>query len=594
MLSVISNKNSDLIKLIIKMDETNSNKKKTSANKRSSSKYKEDNPQAPDKVEIKRTKHKKSHKLKKRESKRKHKKEREKVENNPECSDSEQKWDSSVESDPEIKREEQIEKDRLTLLLLSEVIEQVKEFSAEKVIDFVEISKSSPNLNDWSISKDLYYGFRKRLIQSTPSCEVEYDWKKNIMESFANEVQETFPHRLQIYESKCGNMLKKEEEYTHQMIDSWLSLTGEKGAVDKMEEFSKLCRINEEFLSYLKREERGYSNLSFLPNSPARPDSNPSISPSHQTSLDYPLSQLSESQLYDSLYLELKNYEINRLRNLGALVKERDLKEPKFSEIETANLLRGVYKYGEGNWKSILSEESFHKSRTVNQLILKWRMIKIFMKGELDSLNLKRQKLVTRSDWIVAAIKSLEKKNGIKRELTVNHVFPLGSHYYKNWGSLSDEGGEGSSICKNRDEEVKQWSKFNKEHDHSKCFNENPWFAFDSWMHAKHNSKNNFSSKGPRFPPGMSFLSFLNFSCWLNFIESENRDDDVSEEESEEECPDYFANITHEKNKSHNQVPPQNYIKPKNRKLFKLMGSRSFKQKAKKKEDKIGFNIELI
>ena len=87
----------------------------------------------------------------------------------------------------------------------------------------------------------------------------------------------------------------------------------------------------------------------------------------------------------------------------------------------------------------------------------------------------------------------------------------------------------------------------------------------------------------------------MNFKCSLFALESENRDDEASEEESEEECPDYFANITHEKNESHNQVPPQNYIKPKNRKLFKSMGNRSFKQKAKeKKEDKIGLNIELI
>jgi hypothetical protein len=493
------------------MDETDSNRKKTSSKKRSSSNYKEDNPQAPDKVEIKKTKKKKFHKLKKRESKRKHKKEREKVENNPECSGLEQKWDSPVGSDVEIKKEEQLEKDRLTLLLLSEVIEQVKEFSDEKAFDLIEISKSSSMLNDWSNSKDLYFDFRKKLIQSSPISEVEYDCKKNIMESFASEVQETFPHRLQIYESKYGNMFKKEEEFTHQMIDSCLNLTGENGTVDKMEEFLKLCQINEEFLSYLKREEQGYWNSSFLSNSPTCLDLSPPFSPSHQVSLDFPSSKLSECQLYDSLYLELKSYETSRLRKLGALINEKDLKEPKFSEIETANLLRGVYKYGEGNWKSILSEESFKKSRTVNQLILKWRMIKIFMKGELDSLNLNRQKLVTRNDWIIAAIKTFEKRNGVKRELNVNHVFPLGSHCYKNWRNFSDESGEGSNICKSHNEEAKHWNKNNKDYDNTKCFEENPWFDSNCWMNPKYNNKYYLSSKGPMLPPGMLSSSSFEF-----------------------------------------------------------------------------------
>lgn len=115
-------------------------------------------------------------------------------------------------------------------------------------------------------------------------------------------------------------------------------------------------------------------------------------------------------------FVELQVYDINRLRALGALINEQDPKAPKWSEEETANLLRGVLKYGEQNWRTILNEEQFEKSRAVNQLVLKWRMIKIFMKGELDSLNVKRQKLITKNDWIIAAIKGLEKKNNIHRE----------------------------------------------------------------------------------------------------------------------------------------------------------------------------------
>ena len=95
-------------------------------------------------------------------------------------------------------------------------------------------------------------------------------------------------------------------------------------------------------------------------------------------------------------------------------------------------MLRGILKHGEWNWKIILTEEQFEKSRTVNQLVLKWRMIKIIMKGELDAMNVKRQKLITKNDWIIAAIKGLEKKNNVHRELPVESYHILSSSLFKN------------------------------------------------------------------------------------------------------------------------------------------------------------------
>ena len=95
-------------------------------------------------------------------------------------------------------------------------------------------------------------------------------------------------------------------------------------------------------------------------------------------------------------------------------------------------MLRGILKHGEWNWKIILTEEQFEKSRTVNQLVLKWRMIKIIMKGELDAMNVKRQKLITKNDWIIAAIKGLEKKNNVHRELPVESYHVLSSSLFKN------------------------------------------------------------------------------------------------------------------------------------------------------------------
>ena len=138
-------------------------------------------------------------------------------------------------------------------------------------------------------------------------------------------------------------------------------------------------------------------------------------------------------------FIELKNYDTRRLRKLGALINESDSKVPKLTEMEIANLLRGIFKHGESNWKSILNEEQFEKGRTVNQLILKWRMIKIFMKGELDAMNVKRQKLITKNDWIIAAIKALEKRNKIHRDPPVNLNHGFLSSYYKHNDRFSEE-----------------------------------------------------------------------------------------------------------------------------------------------------------
>lgn len=138
-------------------------------------------------------------------------------------------------------------------------------------------------------------------------------------------------------------------------------------------------------------------------------------------------------------FLALKEYDNVRLRRLGALINESDSKGQKWSEVETANLLRGILKHGEQNWRNILNEEQFEKSRTVNQLIFKWRMIKIIMKGELDAMNVKRQKLITKNDWMVAAIKGLEKKNNIHRDLPVESYNTYSSALFRSCDKLSDD-----------------------------------------------------------------------------------------------------------------------------------------------------------
>lgn len=44
-----------------------------------------------------------------------------------------------------------------------------------------------------------------------------------------------------------------------------------------------------------------------------------------------------------------------------------------WTDIEVANLIRGVFRYGECEWPDILDDIEFHPSRSSNMLAIKWR-----------------------------------------------------------------------------------------------------------------------------------------------------------------------------------------------------------------------------
>jgi hypothetical protein len=135
--------------------------------KKSSTKYKEDNPQAPDKSEsnLNKKRKKKLSKKRKKTSKTtaplknsKKKKEKQPIEKKREIkekiklSESDSSSSSSLKSehgdeainesasDHEERKEEQLERDKLTYILLSKVVDQVKDFSEDKYIDYEDIA----------------------------------------------------------------------------------------------------------------------------------------------------------------------------------------------------------------------------------------------------------------------------------------------------------------------------------------------------------------------------------------------------------------------------------------------------------------------
>jgi hypothetical protein len=82
----------------------------------------------------------------------------------------------SVNSESEIK-EDQIERDKLILILLNEIIGQVKEFSGEKFIDFEAATSNSKTLEDPTKSIEIFENFKSKLIHSTIASQVEHNCK---------------------------------------------------------------------------------------------------------------------------------------------------------------------------------------------------------------------------------------------------------------------------------------------------------------------------------------------------------------------------------------------------------------------------------
>ena len=77
-----------------------------------------------------------------------------------------------------------------------------------------------------------------------------------------------------------------------------------------------------------------------------------------------------------------------------------------WTNLEVAQLLIGVFHFGEGEWQEIQRRINFSSSgllKTPNQLGHKWRQIKRVMKRDLKRLrrSLNGNQLVTKQDWII-------------------------------------------------------------------------------------------------------------------------------------------------------------------------------------------------
>lgn len=92
-------------------------------------------------------------------------------------------------------------------------------------------------------------------------------------------------------------------------------------------------------------------------------------------------------------------------------------KDLPWSSKEIQTLIRGVFRYGENEWYELLLDGEddgqaggYHASRTANHLAAKWRQIKAVMMADIKKVRLmtKGEKIVTKNEWMVAALEALE------------------------------------------------------------------------------------------------------------------------------------------------------------------------------------------
>ena len=82
-----------------------------------------------------------------------------------------------------------------------------------------------------------------------------------------------------------------------------------------------------------------------------------------------------------------------------------------WSDKELANLIRGIFRFGENEWSDLMDDVEVHPSRTPNDLALKWRKVKQLMNTDIKRIIKESnfEKIITKHEWMVAALELLEK-----------------------------------------------------------------------------------------------------------------------------------------------------------------------------------------
>lgn len=90
-------------------------------------------------------------------------------------------------------------------------------------------------------------------------------------------------------------------------------------------------------------------------------------------------------------------------------------------------MIRGVFRYGENEWSELLEDIYENPIRLPNEVALKWRQIKQLMKSDIKRAlqATSYEKIITKHEWMIAAIETLEKETDLKREETPQMLYEV-------------------------------------------------------------------------------------------------------------------------------------------------------------------------
>jgi hypothetical protein len=165
--------------------------------------------------------------------------------------------------------QDQDERNKLIDALLNHIHTHIKEFSDDTVVD-----SKDDNLNLKSTkgkgAKEAQSGYKNRSSKAPQNVNIEHELNMAFNHSFVPEVKQSFPSRLPIYNSCSSSLLEKEEEYTHNIINSYLKLNDLDDTTNELDKFNDLTMVTDQFMSYIQKEELNSNKINNLQFEPLR------------------------------------------------------------------------------------------------------------------------------------------------------------------------------------------------------------------------------------------------------------------------------------------------------------------------------------
>ena len=163
--------------------------------------------------------------------------------------------DKESQSNGEKNNDVLLSDEKQTLMLLNKILIQTKEFSTDKRLNFEELGDEFDGLEKAQKSLELYHDFKNFLLGSNHTGKFENYIKDDILDPVFHQIKLDLPQRLRQYRPKFQKYLRKEEKFTHKIIDTYLKLNNPREGVDPWSEFSKLDSITGKFLKDIKKDE---------------------------------------------------------------------------------------------------------------------------------------------------------------------------------------------------------------------------------------------------------------------------------------------------------------------------------------------------